>query len=237
MAKKKVLIDGDIIAYRAAFSAKGQSLEVALDKVDSIIDYILSETLGFPDQKDYIVYLTGSGNFRFEISDIYKAHRPSGEKPIHLPYIREYMINSYGAIVSEGEEADDLIAIEATRLGPDVAIVASVDKDMLQIPCTHFNFRKGTFTVVDEWEGTLSFYAQILSGDAVDNIIGLDGVGPVTARKYLRDCKNELDCWNVVLDKYDNNVKKVVENGRLLWLRREPNQIWNPPVKLDDSNE
>ena len=52
------------------------------------------------------------------------------------------MESKYQAIISEGEEADDLIAKEAARLNYK-ACVASVDKDMLQIPCWHFNFVRG----------------------------------------------------------------------------------------------
>ena len=38
--KKKVLVDADIIAYRAAFSAKNDSAEKARDKVDDICSSI-----------------------------------------------------------------------------------------------------------------------------------------------------------------------------------------------------
>jgi len=229
--KKKVLVDGDIIAYRSAFSAKLEPLSVALDKADEIIEEILSNTLSFYTKDDYIVYLTGSGNFRFDISKIYKQNRPSGEKPRHLVGIREHLIDKYNAVVSSGEEADDLIGIEATRLGPDVAIVASVDKDMLQIPCSHYNIRKKTLVTVDEKSGMKSFYSQILTGDAVDNIIGLSGIGPVTAGKILSNCDTEEACWNAVVAMYGGNVEMATDNARLLWLRRKEGEVWEPPTQ------
>lgn len=230
MAKKKVLIDGDVIAYRSAFSAKDKSLEEALEKVDEIIDEILSVTLDFPTKDRYQVYLTGSGNFRYDVSEIYKANRPKGEKPRHLVEIREHIINNYGAVVSSGEEADDLIGIEATRLGPEATIIASVDKDMLQIPGLHYNIRRKDFETVTAESGLKFFYTQILTGDAVDNVIGIHGVGPIIAKRILYPCKTEIELWDTVVKQYDGDIEAVLANARLLWLRRYEGQIWNPPT-------
>lgn len=230
MARKKVLIDGDVIAYRSAFSAKDKSLREALDKTHEIMGEILSDTLDFPTKDRYSVYLTGSGNFRYDISEIYKANRPKGEKPKHLVEIRELLINEYGAVVSSDEEADDLIGIAATQLGPKAAIVASVDKDMLQIPATHYNIRRKDFQTVTEEEGIKFFYTQILTGDTIDNIIGLYGIGPIIAKRILYPCKTELELWETVVKHYDGNADAVLANARLLWLRRVEGQIWQPPT-------
>jgi hypothetical protein len=108
MFKGKVLLDGDIIAYRAAFSTQDMFPQDAESKVDELMDYILGETLMFPDPNDYKVFLTGSGNFRYDIAKSfpYKGNRGGVEKPIHLPVTRERLVSRWGAIVSEGEEAD-----------------------------------------------------------------------------------------------------------------------------------
>lgn len=231
MLNGKVLIDGDIIAYRAAFSTQDLLPKDAEEKVDDLIHYILSETLMFPSPSDYKVYLTGKDNFRFDIAKSfpYKGNRKDNEKPIHFYHVREYLVDEWGAIVSKGEEADDLIAIEATRLGPDT-VVASVDKDMLQIPCKHFNFTNGNWNDVSEWEGLKFFYTQILTGDRADNIVGLYRVGPVKAKKMLEGCETEEDLWQQVLKAYDNDIDRVIENARLLWLRRREGELWEPPM-------
>jgi 5'-3' exonuclease len=231
MFKGKVLVDGDIVAYRAAFSTQDLFPEDAERKVDELMDYILTETLMFPDPSEYEVFLTGSGNFRYDIAKSfpYKGNRKSTEKPIHLPVAREYLVTKYKATVSEGEEADDLIAIAATKYGPET-IVASVDKDMLQIPCKHFNFTKGEWHDITEFEGTKFFYKQILTGDRADNIMGLYKVGPVKAEKIVKDCNTEEELWDAVLNAYDGDIERVVENARLLWLRRKEGEIWQPPT-------
>ena len=226
----KVLIDGDIVAYRAAFSTQDMFPQDAEHKTDDLMEYILGETLIFPDPSDYQVFLTGQGNFRYDIAKSfpYKGNRSGVEKPIHLPVTRERLVSKWGAIVSEGEEADDLIAIAATEHGPG-SIVASIDKDMLQIPCRHFNFTTGVWTTVTEFEGLHFFYKQILTGDRADNIMGLFRVGPVKAEKMLQDCKTEQDLWDTVVKAYDGDTERVIENARLLWLRRKEGELWCPP--------
>lgn len=262
MESGKVLIDGDIVAYKAAASLESKYFKDAVftdlklykykqehyeefvkgykfwaaghkgikSHIDKSMGYLIQKTVRFPEDGLYQVYLTGSRNFRYDVAKSYpyKETRKLNPKPIDLPSARDYMVEEYGAIVSEGEEADDLIAIEATRCGP-TTIVVSIDKDMLQIPCRHFNIDKETWTTVTEGTGLKFFYTQLLTGDASDNIKGVRGIGPKTAKKLLADLNTEDELWDVCVEKYGGDVQRVVENARLLWLRREVGEIWVPP--------
>tara|TARA_R110000824_G_scaffold6969_1_gene31972 strand:- start:2306 stop:3025 length:720 start_codon:yes stop_codon:yes gene_type:complete len=233
----KVLIDGDIIAYRAAFSTEQMGSSDTRRKVDDLIQFILDSTVLFPEiGLDYVVYLTGKGNFRDNIakSHPYKGNRKSVQKPRHLQTARDHMESEYQAIISKGEEADDLIAKEAARLDYH-ACVASIDKDMLQIPCWHFNIVRGDYLKVEPYGGIKFFYTQILTGDTADNIVGLWKVGPVKAKKILEDAETEEELWDLVVKAYDGNEERVIENARLLWLRREEEEIWQPPKVRSDS--
>ena len=235
MSKGKVLIDGDIIAYRAAFATQDLSSEAAEEKVDELMDYIISETIDFPfpSPEEFQTYLTGKTNFRFDIakSHPYKGNRSATEKPIHLGVARERMIDKYSAIISVNEEADDLISKGAAALDYN-CVVASIDKDMLQLPCWHFNFGRGEWKKVEPIEGTLFFYTQILTGDAADNIKGLHGIGPKKAEKLLAGCDTEESMWDAVVKAYDNDIDRIIENARLLWLRRYENELWEPPQEV-----
>lgn len=227
----KLLLDGDIVAYRAAYSTNNDFTEDAIDKIDEIIEYILLDTMFEPNQDMMEVFLTGRGNFRFDLVDNYKANRKGVERPIHLQAIRDHMVENWSAIVSVDEEADDMIGIRATQIGKHT-VVASIDKDMLQIPCMHYNLWRKTWTQVNEWDGLFFFYEQILTGDKADNIIGLHGVGPVKARKVLEGATTEQELFDRCVTKYDGDRDKVIENGRLLWLRREEGQLWSPPDEV-----
>ena len=232
-----ILIDGDIFAYRAAFSCEDQDVEDALDKVDDLIQWAIYSCILEYDVEDYQVFLTGNGNFRYDIAVTaeYKGNRKEVEKPQHLEAIRKHMVKNWEAIVSAGEEADDLIGIAATEVGKE-SIVVSIDKDMLQIPCRHYNPNKKEFTVVSDFDGLKFFYTQILTGDRADNIVGLYGVGPKKAEKILADCKTEADMYEECLHQYGGEEDRVIENARLLWLRREPDQLWEPPKCVTDQD-
>lgn len=233
----KVLIDGDIIAYRAAFSTEQMGLSDTKAKVDDLIEFILDKTVLFPEiGLDYVVYLTGKGNFRHDIakSHVYKGNRKSVQKPRHLQTARDHMESKYKAIISKGEEADDLIAMEAAKLNYK-ACVASIDKDMLQIPCWHFNIVRGDYLKVEPFGGIKFFYKQILTGDRADNIVGLFRIGEVKASKILDGAETEEELWDRVIKAYDGDEERVIENARLLWLRREEAEIWQPPRVRSDN--
>lgn len=224
----KLLIDGDTLCYRAAYSQDAQTIAGVCEKIDDIMGHIFEATNPYATQQDYHVYLTGKKNFRHELADTYKANRSDKPKPLMLPLARQYLIDSYGATVSVGQEADDDIAIEATRLYPDCVIV-SVDKDFRQIPSTIYNPQRDSWEKITEEAGRLNFYEQILTGDTVDNVIGVYKVGPKTAQKMLAPCTTEAEMFKVCVDAYKGDVDQVITNARLLWLRRHEGQMWEPP--------
>ena len=230
----KALFDGDVFAYRVAYATNRDSQKEARVKLNDLLQVSLEKVVGWPwGQSDYEVYLTCSGHqFRHDIAKthVYKGNRKGTEKPKHLQYIRDYMEGEWGAIVSVEQEADDCLAIAATDLDHDCTIV-SIDKDMLQVPCWHYNPVKDVMVKVSETEGLRFFYSQILTGDSVDNIHGLKGVGPKTAELMLEDAWTEDDLWETVVKAYDGDVDRIVENARLLWLRRYEGELWEPPDK------
>ena len=229
----KVLIDGDIIAYRAAYATEKDFVEDAKKKVDNLMDDILEKTCIFIDNNSYEVYLSGKTNFRYEIAKTapYKGNRKDRPKPVHLGFCKDYLTIEYGAITSDGEEADDAMAIRATELGKDT-IIASIDKDMLQVPCLHYNILKQTFTEVSESEGKRSFYCQVLSGDITDNIFGIYRIGPKKAEKLLKDCETDQEYWSTIVKAYEKDgsgEERAIETARLVWLRRKEGELWQPP--------
>lgn len=224
----KALVDADILVYRFGFASDGDPAEFALARISEFLD-----NLQMMDGIDEVWgYLTGSNNFRNEIAKTapYKGNRVMA-KPYHYQLLREYMERAWGFEVIDGMEADDAIGIEAYRHEPDETIIVSIDKDLNMIRGHHYNFVKEEKYFVTEEEAIRNFYLQILTGDKVDNIIGLDGIGPVKSKKLLKDCNTELEMYEAVLKAYDGDEARVLENARLLWILREEKQVWQPPVK------
>lgn len=221
-----ILIDGDIVAYRCAFKCNDESENTACYTTGSFLSDMISELFTKIDgEPDYHVFLTGKGNFRNDIAVTapYKGNRKEKEKPVHLEAIRQYLVENWNATISEDQEADDDIAIAAT----DESIIVSLDKDFKQVPCRHYNFNKQELTEVTEAEGLLFFYQQIIMGDRADNIMGVHGIGEKKSLKLLEGL-TEIEMYNKCIELLESE-ERVIENARLLWLRREPNQLWEPP--------
>ncbi len=194
----------------------------------------LLEELVFIDlsSDDCVGYLTGSNNFRYAIAKTqpYKGNRKDAARPIHLPRLREYLHTAWDFRVVNGQEADDAIGIHATSLR-DKSVIVTIDKDLDMIPGYHYNPVKKESYYIDDKEAIKNFYRQILTGDKVDNIEGLRGIGPKKADKILAEADTELKMYEAVLKAYDNNQERVIENGQLLWIRRQEDELWQPPTQ------
>jgi hypothetical protein len=274
----KLLIDGDVIAYRAGFATEKtkylvtdavahanktlqafESAQAAKQYADSIVGnagVIWSRKEVEPEDKallitdvmigdiraryqadnpNVVVFLSGVGNFRNAIATraTYKGNREGSTKPKHFRAIRDHLVAKWGALLSSQEEADDLIGIAAT-MAPD-SIVCSIDKDLMQLPGRHYNFVTKEETAVSPKDAVLNFYVQALSGDPVDNVPGVDGIGPVRARKILDGAKSPYECWQRTVDAYQTaygagGYVMAIEAARLVFVRRQVNQDWSPPV-------
>jgi len=234
-SKVIALVDSDIIAYRIAFACKDDDGKTAKRSLNSYLTDILligvDNTYSGCYADEWKLYLTGKNNFRLDIATtaVYKGNR-TAPKPAHLPTLRKYLVDEWGAVVVDGQEADDAIAIEATKLQSNF-VIASVDKDLDQIAGWHYNFVKKVGYNITPEEGMYRFYKQILTGDSADNIIGIKGVGPVTADKLLSEATDEMEMYSICLEQYEGNEERVIENARLLWLRRYEDELWQPPMK------
>jgi len=227
-----ILIDGDIVAYRCGFATENERAKSACNTTGAYLAEMLTDLCSRfgldADELNYQVFLTGSTNFRNDVAVTapYKGNRKATPKPKHLQAIRDYLVTQWDAIISDNEEADDLIAIWATD---DEAVIASLDKDFDQVPGQHYNFVKKELYNVTDNEAVRFFYTQLLTGDRVDNIIGLKGIGPVKAAKALADLTTDIEMYNKVVEMYDGDKVRVLENARLLWLRRTPGEMWEAP--------
>lgn len=180
---------------------------------------------------DVQLLLTGKDNFREETATIqgYKANRTQ-ERPVHYQAIRDFMEMRFDAQIVDGHEADDEVSILAKAAyndGQEVCI-ATIDKDLDQIPGIHYDYLKKVFYTVDPVEAICVFYRQCMSGDATDNIQGLYKVGIAKAEKMLNafieewiEVNNkepfenieqfEIDLWDMLVCLYQDNIEAYPE--------------------------
>lgn len=239
------LIDSDLVAYRCSASAENEEEFVALYRVDELMRRLLHEL----SAEDYAAYLTGSNNFRYKVNPEYKANRKDVPKPKWLEACRTHLVTEWKASVTDGNEADDELGI-AFNKSPDNSIIVSLDKDLLQIPGRHYSWeisgsnrgtqwtRSAELRTIGEREGLFNFYWQLVMGDKSDNIFGFDGKARATVPKFMEPWYEEMQCaetekelYNYVLDLYDQDLGRMIQNGRCLWIQREENDDWLNRVK------
>ena len=141
------LIDADLIAYEAAAAAdmveegyERRSFDYVVDKVDETIKFI-TENSGCDS---YELFITGKGNFRYDIATIkpYKGNRKDTPKPFYLEATRK-LLESYGAVVCDGMEADDMLAVRAREMDYNDCCICSRDKDLRMVPCMQYSWEVG----------------------------------------------------------------------------------------------
>jgi len=225
----RVLIDGDIIGYRVGFSSEEENEKIALARTATFVETMLWEDL--QGVESYQGYITGKTNFRNEIAVTapYKGNR-TAPKPKHLELIRDYLVSAWDFKISDNEEADDCIAIEHVANNYQT-IIASIDKDFMQLKGKHWNYVKKEMKEVSEHEALINFYMQVLTGDRTDNIIGIKGIGPVKAERILAGCESAAEMYLACVEAYGGTTDRVIENAKLLHLRRTVGEFWKPPTE------
>ncbi len=232
----KLLVDGDLFAFRCAASAENDNEHIACARMETLLDTCLSET----NSDEFQIFLTGPTNFRYQVYPEYKATRQDKYRPQYLTQCKEYLRDKYDAVTSDNCEADDLMAIAQTAERD--TIICSLDKDMLQVPGMHYSWaieggpqtkrwvKEARLQEISPIEGLRKFYYQMIVGDTSDNIKGVEGMGPVAANKLLAGLETEEDMFDAVRDAYGLD-EAMLMNGRVLWLQREPGQVWRFPFE------
>jgi hypothetical protein len=224
-----------------------EPLSNALYNVRSIVN-ATAEAMQVDPKTEVIVYLSGPTNFRTGVATIlpYKGNRDKAHKPVHAADIKAMIRREYDTRTSEDEEADDQMAYEHYAdwlLDPHSSVIATVDKDLDMIPGLHYNFRKKESYYITPEVGVWNFYKQCLTGDTTDNIPGLEGIGPVRATRLLPDVgATEADLYRTVLAAYverygEESDARLLEVGRLLYIRKRPGEWWNPPALTVKEND
>lgn len=190
--------------------------------------------------KEYKGYITGPGNFRYQVATIqpYKGNRVA-PKPLYYDEVKKFLLEECNGEEVCGIEADDKMAIEFLK-DPDNTIVATRDKDLATVEGIRlYNWKTKELRVIEPLEAKRNFYEQLLKGDACDHIPGVKGIGDAKAAKLLQNVKDEklmmTVCYAEYLKAYGSKAwEYLCENARLLFMLRgeddiaAPAKAWKP---------
>jgi DNA polymerase-1 len=161
----------------------------------------------FPSRLGACVFDAKGPTFRNEWYADYKGHRPPMPEDLALqiePIHEMVKLLGWPVLTVPGIEADDTIgtlSCVASKLGMDV-VISTGDKDMAQLVDdrvvlinTMSNERLDAAAVAVKFGVPPDRIVDYLTliGDAVDNVPGVDKVGPKTAAKWIAE-HGSLDC-------------------------------------------
>jgi DNA polymerase-1 len=246
---RKLLIDGDVVAYQCASAVEKEvnwgdgyyTWHTEVAEVQKAIREKVDAIMADLDGDEYALCLTDSeGNFRRLILPTYKGNRANVKKPLALRDIKEWMIEELGAYFRPTLEGDDCMGILATmppKAGED-RIIVSIDKDMKTIPGL-FSRDSKNVVQVSETEADYWHLFQTLTGDATDGYSGCPGIGPKKAAAILDDEDGPDSLWDRVVATYEKagftaedalvqaRVARILRASDYDFKRKEP-ILWTP---------
>lgn len=207
-----LLVDGHYYAYRSFFAIRGltNSRGEPTNAVFGLVKALRKMTADLSPDLAAVVWDAGLPERRMKILPAYKQQRQETPDDLGVQFpVMEEAVAALGIhnVRLEGHEADDLIAsyAAAARNAGHEVVIATNDKDIYalvgegtRIYTTNKSDAgdsKEGFVLLGEAEVEAKWGvppAQIpdvlaLTGDSVDNIPGVDGVGPKTAAKLIRE--------------------------------------------------
>ncbi len=229
--KRLFLIDGMAQIYRAHFAMINNPLITKDGRHTSAIYGFMNSLFKLlrDENPDYIAVILDckEPTFRHDLYTEYKATREKMPEELveQLEPLFEVISHTNIPILKKpGFEADDIIGTlvkKAEEANLETFIVTG-DKDMMQLvsertfmytpgnrfkPTTIYNVEK----VKEKWgvapEGIIDMLALV--GDTSDNVPGIDGVGPKTAKKLLEKY-SDID---TIIKYSDENKNKRVREG------------------------
>lgn len=198
---KVCLIDGSGYIFRAFYALPNMTAPdgTPVNAVYGFVTMFMRLLKNIPCDYCVVMFDAKRQNFRNEIFKDYKATRREIPELLipQFDLIHEAVnVMNLPYVLQEGYEADDLIATyakQATDLGYEVVVVSG-DKDLMQLINNKVSYYDGMkdkyFTSADVHEKfgvnpDKVIDVQALSGDSIDNVPGVPGIGPKTAAELI----------------------------------------------------
>lgn len=229
-----VLIDGDILIYKAACAAEKEIRwpdgvwSYAADEQDgiAIIHQKLKEIMEGTKAEEYVIcFSDDDSNFRKAILPTYKSNREGNRKPLILKAMRNYCLLRLNSAELPNLEADDVLGIMATS--PELigrSVIATIDKDLAQIPAPVYNIDTKKISKPEHRDGKRMMLKQVLIGDVIDGYHGCPGIGEASAEEIL---DNPFK-W----EQYEHTFKSGPRKGltELRWRKGGECSVWESIV-------
>lgn len=200
---KVCLIDGSGYIFRAFYALPTMTAPdgTPVNAVYGFVTMFMRLLKNIPCDYCVVLFDAKRQNFRNEYFAEYKANRAETPELLvpQFDLIHQAVeVMGLPYIMQEGFEADDLIATyarQAKERGLETVVV-SADKDLMQLiqdGVEYYDGMKDKFYTPEDVKEKFGVYpdkvvdVQALSGDKIDNIPGVPGIGPKTAAELVNE--------------------------------------------------
>jgi len=226
------LIDADFLKYlvihdvgksikeKTAYLYEDPAIHFLKERIANITNRFEAKGLIFlfsgPSQKTFRASIAFDKKYKGkrDYTELYEGQEEDKAKVIG------YVKNRYPSLIFNDLEADDLVCM----LQDKDTFVFSKDKDLKQIPGTHYHIMDEYFYNISNEEGFEFLMRQMIEGDSVDNITGIKGIGPVGINQLLTN-QQVKTMHHIVLNKFVekmglwNGIDAFCETWNLVRLR------------------
>lgn len=240
-----LLIDAEPLLYRAA---AGAEYEVSWDNSDSWtyqcnhgeakakFEHDIAHIEKQANCPGTLLLFSDKNNFRYGVDPSYKGNRKKRRKPSGYEKLVDWCSTHWFAKSLPNVEADDAIGI----LYKPGDVISSRDKDLKTVPGLHLT-EEGAIEEIPLHLADLTFFMQVLTGDAADGYPGCKGMGPVGAAKALAGASTNAEYWEAVLAAYlkaGKTPQEALVQARLARILRAEDydleaqrvKLWSPSV-------
>ena len=239
MKQKWLVIDGNNLLHSSYHVSQKLPWKIKQGTIFFFLRVLIS-ILKKGNYQRLLVFFDGGGtNFRKNLLPQYKAQREDMPEELweQMKELKELLKKTdINFIQLVNCEADDLIASfisQSTKNNSDTTFdIFTRDKDLLQLLNKNVNIlkyidRKSTLYTYEnfcqEYNFTPNNYVDYLSllGDQVDNIEGVKGIGPVSAKNLISQFQTVENIYQK-LDDLPENTKKLLENKeKMVYLNKK----------------
>jgi len=249
----QIIIDANNLCYKNFYTMGGLKYK---EEDTGIIFGFMSELLYLAkkfESRHFIFCWDSKKSYRKLIYPEYKANRKDKSsdelKSLSIAYkqfdlLRKEILPYLGFnnnFIQAGYEADDLMAYISKQLS-DYNIIVSSDNDMLQCMDKFTTIWNGKNRVtpdsfIDEWKTSHYNWIDIKAraGCSGDNIRGIEGVGELTATKYMRGMISKGKVFDRIESKEGQEIVK--RNRKLIELPFKGLKPINIELKNDNKEE
>lgn len=178
------------------------------DEIATSLDLILNTILEETEATHYVFFVKGSktGSHRYKAKSDYKSNRPK-ESPKWWDFTKNYALESWKAIEVNEIEVDD--AVNIARLNIHNSFIVAIDKDLLNLEGTHYNWRTKEWITTSRDQEEICLWRDMISGQKGDGIQGLAGKGDkhfekISSHLFKMDSNYDiyLELPKIVLSEY-----------------------------------